>query len=67
MKVLENLKQFTFASVLFVTCVSMHWNFVASQRLDKQSEVTKKVHTEKQIQILKEKLAFATNNRTAKI
>lgn len=28
MMILENLKQFCFASVLFLTAVSIHWSFV---------------------------------------
>jgi hypothetical protein len=67
MLILENLKQFFFASVLFVTAVSIHWNFVGlnSNSTQRSGLASKPMQIEKQIQfnVSKEKIALASNSQ----
>lgn len=66
MKTLEALKQFVFASALFVTAVTIHWNFMSDQA---QQTYTKKVQKQQveQIQLANEKLALHQASKTAQI
>lgn len=69
MIILENLKQFFFASVLFVTAVSVHWNFVGLNSNSIQRNGLAQANSQKQIQkqvelnVSKDKVAIASTAR----
>jgi hypothetical protein len=68
MLILENLKQFFFASVLFVTAVSVHWNFVGLNSNNTQRNAMASTNHSMQIEkkvefkVSKEKVALASNS-----
>lgn len=59
MTMLENLKQFFFATTLFVTALSVHWNFVGQKA---HNESLAKQQSSKKIELIKseQKLAYST-------
>ena len=73
MLVLENLKQFFFALVLFVTAVSIHWNFVGLNSNSTQRNgvalTNHSMQIEKQIEfsVSKEKIALASNSQNTSL
>ena len=66
-KVMEVIKQFVFGTVFFVTCLSIHWNFVGSNT---QKNIVMQNHIQNQkiqIKVLDKRLAMNQSNKTAKL
>lgn len=63
---MEVFKQFAFATVFFVTCISIHWNFVG-QNSQKNLVMQKKQQQKIQIKVLDQQLAMNQSNKTARL
>ena len=66
---MELFKQFVFGTVFFVTCVSIHWNFVGA-KTQKNIVYQQKAPTQEKIQeveVMREKLALNQMSKTAKL
>lgn len=70
-KTMEVFKQFAFATVFFVTCISIHWNFVGSKNhnvvYQQQNQIKHQMQQKVQIKVLDEALAMNESNKTAKL
>lgn len=69
MKTMELFKQFVFGTVFFVTCVSIHWNFVGTNA-QKNIVYQQKAPSQEKIQeveVMREKLALNQMSKTAKL
>jgi hypothetical protein len=72
MKTMEVFKQFIFATMFFVTCLTVHWNFVGStqHKLSLQQGQHQQQYQQQQrveIEVMEEKLALSESNKTAQL
>lgn len=71
MRTMEVFRQFIFATVFFVTCVSVHWNFVGKDAHRNLSMSQQQQHLQQSqkvdIDVMEEKLALSQASKTAKL
>lgn len=64
-KTMEVFKQFALATVFFVTCISIHWNFVGSNT--QKNYVVKQQQQKLQMKVLEQQMVMSETGKTAKL